>query len=95
MSFETCEWFNKEKIKLSSKIPYFDVIKEKVDSCFFNDIVHYKSNDETIQHKTTFRKLKITDNEKKLKCKNVRLLNLKHHSRDFVKNNFSFPAIIN
>ena len=67
MSFETCEWFNKEKIKLSSKIPYFNVIKENTNSCFFNDIVHYKSNDEILQYKTTFTKLKITDNEKKLK----------------------------
>jgi len=38
MSFETCEWFNKEKVKLSSKIPYFNVIKEKAITRMNNNI---------------------------------------------------------
>lgn len=67
MSFETCEWFNKEKKKISSKIPYFNVIKEKADAKFFNDIIHYKSNYEKLSHDVKFKKLKLTDYKKKLK----------------------------
>lgn len=67
MSFKTCEWFNKEKIKLSSKIPYFDVIKENTNINFFNDIIHYKSNNEILNYKPKFTKLKLTDYDKKLK----------------------------
>lgn len=67
MSFETCEWFNKEKIKLSSKIPYFDVIKENTNSYFFNDIIHYKSNNKILNYKPKFTKLKLIDYDKKLK----------------------------
>ena len=67
MSFETCKWFNKEKIKLSSKIPYFNIIKENTNSYFFNDIVHYKSNDEILKYKTKFTKLKLNDYNEKLK----------------------------
>jgi len=67
MSFQTCEWFNKEKKKLSSKIQYFDVIKENQDIEFFNDIIHYKSNYQKLPDKVKFTKLKLTNYNKKLK----------------------------
>lgn len=67
MSFETCIWFNKEKKKLSSKIPYFDVIKENYNTKFFNDINHYKSNYQELPDKVKFTKLKLIDYDKKLK----------------------------
>jgi hypothetical protein len=67
MSFKTCEWFNKEKKKLSSKIQYFDVIKENYDTKFFNDIIHYKSKHKELPDKIKFTKLKLTNYDKKLK----------------------------
>ena len=67
MSFETCEWFNKEKEKISLNIPYFDVIKEDNDNIFFSNAVHYKSNTTNTPLKIKFNKLKITNYEDKLK----------------------------
>ena len=67
MSFETCEWFNKEKMKISNKIPYYNVIREKINSKFFNDIIHYKSENEILQDKVIYTKLKLTNYDKKLK----------------------------
>lgn len=83
MSFESCEWFNKEKIKISQNIPYFDVIKENFNTSFFNDIIHYKSDDFITPTNIKFNKLKTVDYDKKYD----NLLNSKEKLLDNIKFN--------
>ena len=64
MSFESCKWFNKEKIKISEIIPYFNIDYKYEQNDFFNDIVHYKSNDNiNLSKKIIINKIKIKNNK--------------------------------
>ena len=39
-----CNWFNNKELEISKHIPFYNVNYEKINSEFFNDIIHYKSN---------------------------------------------------
>ena len=39
-----CNWFNNKELEISKHIPFYNVNYEKINSEFFNNIIHYKSN---------------------------------------------------